>query len=249
MPQVKVRKGADPSFQYYYKCRTKGCCFNKNVKDIHGKFEAMLADITIKPELIDPLLFQLEKTFDDLNVENKGKEKHLKEQLTELRKKVDILEEKYFMGGEMSKETYDKFAARYKAEQVEITTQIENCSSASSNHKSTIKKALDFCSNLLNIWKMGTVGVKEKLQKLLFPEGLAYDKEIGAFRTNTINSLIAVIVRLSGDSLLVETKWLSFLRANHVQRRKRDSNPRKFDLQQFSRLPQSTTLPFLRGQK
>lgn len=64
MPQVKVRKGADPSFQYYYKCRTKGCCFNKNVKDIHGKFEAMLADITIKPELIDPLLFQLEKTFD-----------------------------------------------------------------------------------------------------------------------------------------------------------------------------------------
>ena len=33
------------------------------------------------------------------------------------------------------------------------------------------------------------------------------------------------------------------------QRRKRDSNPRKFDLQQFSRLPQSTTLPFLRRQK
>jgi hypothetical protein len=29
-------------------------------------------------------------------------------------------------------------------------------------------------------------------------------------------------------------------------RRKRDSNPRRYDPQQFSRLPQSTTLPFLR---
>jgi site-specific DNA recombinase len=58
-----------------------------------------------------------------------------------------------------------------------------------------IKKALDFASNLLNVWKMGSVGVKEKLQKLLFPEGLAYDKEIGAFRTSTINSLIAGIAR------------------------------------------------------
>ena len=32
-------------------------------------------------------------------------------------------------------------------------------------------------------------------------------------------------------------------------RRERDSNPRRFDPQQFSRLPQSTTLPTLRAQK
>lgn len=202
--KVKVRKGAEQAFQYYYKCRTKGCCFNKNVKDIHAKFEALLADITIKPELLEPLAFQLEKTFDDLNAENKGKEKYLKEQLTELQKKVDTLEEKYFMGGEMSKETYDKFAGRYAAEKLELGHQMETCSLSSSNHKTTLKRALEFACNPLKMWQSGSVGVKEKLQKLLFPEGLAYDKEIGAFRTNTINSLIAVIARLSGDSLLVE---------------------------------------------
>ena len=31
----------------------------------------------------------------------------------------------------------------------------------------------------------------------------------------------------------------------HSQRRKRDSNPRRYYPQQFSRLPQSTALPFL----
>lgn len=106
----------------------------------------------------------------------------------------------------MTKETYDKFASKYAAEKFEISRQMENCSVSSSNHKTTIKTALDFACNLLKIWQMGSIGVKEKLQKLLFPEGLAYDKEIGAFRTNTVNSLIAVIARLSGDSLLVETQ-------------------------------------------
>ena len=79
---------------YYYKCRTKGCCFNKNVKDIHAKWEAFLAEITIKQELLEPLAYQLEKTFDDLDAENKGKEKYLEEQQTEQQKKVDVLEEK-----------------------------------------------------------------------------------------------------------------------------------------------------------
>ena len=214
--KVKVRKGAEQAFQYYYKCRTKGCCFNKNVKDIHATWEALLAEITIKPELVEPLTYQLEKTFDDLNAENKGKEKYLKEQLTELQKKVDVLEEKYFMGGEMSKETYDKFAARYTAEKFDIAKQMETCTLSSSNHRNMIKRALDFASNLLNVWKMGSVGVKEKLQKLLFPEGLAYDKKIGAFRTSTINSLIAVIARSSGDSLLVEMqKALNYQSQSH----------------------------------
>ena len=245
--KVKVRKGAEQAFQYYYKCRTKGCCFNKNVKDIHGKFESMLADITLKPELVDPLLFQLEKTFDDLNAENKGKEKYLKEQLTELQKKVDTLEEKYFMGGEMGKETYDKFAGRYKAEKAEIAQQMENCSSASSNHKTTLKRALEFSCNLLNVWQMGSIGVKEKLQKLLFPEGLAYDKEIGAFRTNTINSLIAVIARLSGDSLLVKTQLAHIFASQSRSAETEGFEPSiRLPVYKLSRLARSTTLTGLR---
>ncbi len=36
-----------------------------------------------------------------------------------------------------------------------------------------------------------------------------------------------------------------YWKLNKFQRRKRDSNPRRCDPQQFSRLPHSTTLPFL----
>lgn len=37
------------------------------------------------------------------------------------------------------------------------------------------------------------IGVKERLQKLVFPEGLAYDREKGAFRTPKVNLIFRTI--------------------------------------------------------
>lgn len=53
--------------------------------------------------------------------------------------------------------------------------------------------------------------LKEKLQKLLFPEGLAYDRQTEAFRTDTINSIIAVIACLTGDSAIMKKGLTTFL--------------------------------------
>ena len=56
-------------------------------------------------------------------------------------------------------------------------------------------------------------------------------------------------------SVIYENKFLTFLKTKKLTtlvvsfllRRKRDSNPRTCNSQQFSRLPHSTTLPFLRS--
>ncbi len=74
-----------------------------------------------------------------------------------------------------------------------------------------IKKAIGLCLNLATVWRKGSIGIKEKLQKLLFPEGLAYDREIGVFRTDTINSVIAAIAHLSGDSAIMKKGLTTFL--------------------------------------
>lgn len=114
--KVKVRKGAEPQYQYYYKCRTKGCCVNTNIKNVHIKFEELLASISIKPELIDPILFQLEKTFDDLTADNRRKQEFLKQQQNEIEKKLDTLKESYFIEKEMDKPTYEKFFDRIRGD-------------------------------------------------------------------------------------------------------------------------------------
>lgn len=196
---------------YYYKCRTNGCKCNKSVKEIHARFEELLSDTWIKPELSDPILYQLENTFINMNKGNTENEKGLKTLLTELNKKIDMLEEKYFIGGEMGKETYDKFLLRYREEQAEILKEIDKCVIGISNHREMIKKAIELCLNLATVWRKGSISIKEKLQKLLFPEGLAYDRQIGAFRTDTINSIIAVIARLTGDSAIMKKGLTAFL--------------------------------------
>ena len=53
----------------------------------------------------------------------------------------------------------------------------------------------------------------------------------------------SVQIPLSKNQKRQPAYWMPF------QRRERDSNPRTFDSQRFSRPPQSTTLPSLRGQK
>ncbi len=97
---------------YYYKCRTNGCKCNKSVKEVHAKFEDLLTEVIIKPELTAPILYQLENTFIDLNKGNTENEKGLRTRLTEVNKKVDTLEEQYFIVKEMGKDTYDKFLLR-----------------------------------------------------------------------------------------------------------------------------------------
>ncbi len=245
--KVKVREGAEPQFQYYYKCRTKGCCFNKNVKDIHNKFEELIASITIKPEFIEPLLFQLEKTFDDLTSENKSREKHWKEELKEIEKNLYTLKESFFIKKEMDKPTYENFLGIYTGEQSKILKQVESCSHSCSNPKNTLRKALEFASNLLTTWRKGNVAVKEKLQKLIFPKGLAYDKKIGVFRTDTMNSVIFEIARLSGDLLWVKTQKASLLGGQSRSAERAGFEPAiPLRVYKLSRLARSTTLTPLR---
>ncbi len=100
---------------------------------------------------------------------------------------------------------------RYREEQALILKEIDKCECGISNLKEMLKNALNLCLNLATVWRKGSIGIEEKLQKLLFPEGLAYDKEIRAFRTQTPNSIIAAIARLAGDSAITKKGLTPFL--------------------------------------
>jgi site-specific DNA recombinase len=203
-----------------------------------------LKDIHVKPELIPPIVFQLENTLMELNKEN-----FVKEQLTSLNKNIDILEKEYFyfIGGEMNKETYAKFGERYASEKAKLLTQLENCQLGSSNHQESLNKVVTFCANLLSVWQKGNIIVKEKRQRLLFPEGLAYDKKIGAFRTDTTNFLITEIAGLAGDLAFNNFDLTSIIRGQSHPAETEGFEPSiRLPVYKLSRLARSTTLTGLR---
>ncbi len=108
----------------------------------------------------------------------------------------------------MSKETYEKFMARFRKEQADISKEMAVSGKGISNLKEKVKQAVQLCLTLPTVWAKGSISVKEKLQKLLFPEGIFYNKKLGAFRTPKINSVIA---RLSGDVALMKKGLNPFL--------------------------------------
>ena len=185
---------------YYYKCRTIGCKCNKNADKMHSLFENLLQQYTIKTEAIPPLQYQLEYLYHEQNKEAVEQEKTLKSSLNEAQKNIDSIEESYFIKKEMSRETYDKLFSKYQAEKANILKQLENYKGDTSNLENYIVNALTLSSKLPVLWTSSPVGIKEKLQKLVFPGGIYYNKQNGAFRTEKVNSIFAAIAVLSANT-------------------------------------------------
>ena len=54
-------------------------------------------------------------------------------------------------------------------------------------------------SNLNELWTSGDLTQKKKLQNLVFPSGIGYDKLKGEVRTKKVNSIFASIPLISKD--------------------------------------------------
>ncbi len=187
---------------YYYKCRTTGCKCNQNAGDVNDLFIQFLEKYQIKPHLVKPFLSKMAHAFDKLNSQNKVHLEELSTNLSEIQKKIDKLEEKYFIMEEMSEETYKKLRAKYTEEKTSIVSTIETCGNDCSNYNLYLSNALQFSRKLSVVWASSSVPQKEKLQKAIFPQGVAYNRQIEAFRTDSVNDVfekIAVVTSIPDD--------------------------------------------------
>ena len=82
---------------WYYKCRTKGCCANKNANKVNQAFQNYICNYRIEPNLIKPLIFEMKHQFESLSENALDEMKTLKANLNEVQKKIDNLEEDYYI--------------------------------------------------------------------------------------------------------------------------------------------------------
>lgn len=184
---------------FYYKCRTKGCKCNCSTKAIHPLFQDFLQRYTIKKELATAVQYELEHLFYELNKDNAQQEILLKGQLTEVKKKLSTIQEKYHVLETIPKDVFDDFFQKYAEEKQRIEKGLETCSGSisSSNLSVYLEKAMSLSCKLNTVWTSGNVQVKEGLQNLLFPEGIYYDRVSRSFRTSKTNFIFELIASCS----------------------------------------------------
>ena len=160
---------------YYYKCRTKHCKNNKSAKILHNSFKNLLKCYEVDPRFSTILKEVMTYVYTNLVKEAQTELTVLKRNLTECKNKINTIEERFALG-EIEQSIYAKFKYKYEEEYDEIQQKIDASGFSSSNLKKAIKKVTKYSSNLSDMWDSTKLVNKVKLQYLLFPRGLGYDK-------------------------------------------------------------------------
>jgi site-specific DNA recombinase len=182
---------------FYYKCNTVGCANNRSQKVLHQKFKELLQQYTIDQKFA-PIL---KKMFTHLLIQrtavNKNDKKALEVELASLKKKMDDIEERYVIG-EIDQTLYEKYRDKFKSNIKQITSELE----IGQNHLSNLEKSVENCLKLSlelpSMWSNANFRRKQRIQNLVFPEGILYNRKNDNYRTPRINLLFSAIPYLTG---------------------------------------------------
>ena len=158
----------------------------------------LLSSFSIDKKFKEPIReMMLMKLKAELN--EKPKEKlETKKAIAQLQKKIDKLEERFALG-EITSEIFDKFHVKYKMEQEAFFEEIEESKFSLSNLEKGVDKGLKMLTNLKKMWELSTYYEKQRLQNILFPEGILYNKEKNHYRTFRANMALVQIASLSSS--------------------------------------------------
>jgi site-specific DNA recombinase len=183
---------------YYYKCNRIGCKCNKSASSMHLQFSDLLKQYEVKSELILPLKEQLEYVCESLKDSGKESKGRIQKNVESLNEKLGRLEER-FAYGEIDRDIFEKVSGKLRKEIQEASDQMRKSSFELSNPQFLIDHSLEIIANLSEFWVSGDFESKRKLQDVLFPEGIMYDKQIGDYRTTKVNSILQLTRSISNE--------------------------------------------------
>ena len=181
---------------YYYKCNTPGCKVSKSAKKLNAHFRELLSFFHLDPALASIAKKQLIATWKKGNKDKAERVDFLKRNRAQIVKKLERLEER-FVEEEISKELYEKYQAKYEANLAEIDLEMDRVSEKLSNPRELIQFATEIGQNIAKLWDSGVANLRQRIQEMVFPDGLAYDKESNKYLTPRINTIFALFSQIT----------------------------------------------------
>ena len=165
---------------------------------VHEQFEKKLISYQVDPKYVDIIKEVMIYAYDSVTREIRENETNVKKQMNLLKTKIETIEERFAIG-EIDNEIYKKFKTKYESEEKKLESNLFSSTISSSNLQIAIDKALKMSSNLSEFWASGDLPQKKKIQSLVFPSGIGYDKLKGKVQTKRVNPIFSSIPLLSKD--------------------------------------------------
>ncbi|MBX7206038.1 MAG: recombinase family protein [Bacteroidia bacterium] len=218
---------------WYYKCRRKGCCNNKAAKQVHDTFmQGILAHMCLNPEYADMVKQVMLRTYSQLTEATTDNTALLRQNLQVVEQKIERLEERFVLE-EITADQFARFSEKFRAERDGILNELEKTEIKVSNPEDYIDRIIGYCLNLPQTWDSASYQEKQKIQNMVFPEGISYDKKNDQCRTPKINWVFLWIARQQQELADKKTgiPGLNLGYASLVELEGEMSNPLNTDIQ------------------
>ena len=177
---------------WYYKTKQSTTPLNVKASILNDLFKEELKKMQVPKNLLPALSVfitnELKKRLKIDMEESRIIKKHISEKEFELEK----IENK-FLKDEISKEIYEKHSSKVKTELDKLVKEIANSNFNSANLEKGVKKCIEIAQNLELAWVSSDYQNKQRLQYLIFPEGMVYNKKLNQVRTLKTNPIFESI--------------------------------------------------------
>ena len=166
----------------YYKYSGKDGSVNVSAKELHAKYSELLDRFNVPMEFIPILVGVLKKKFAEKENTQEDDINAVKKHLATINTYIKTAK-KNFAIGKVDEDAYSSAIADLEAEKRSTEAELEKISVNLSNLASYIEDAIRIACNLSSYWNMGDFEVSQKIQKMVFPNGVKWDKENRAYLT------------------------------------------------------------------
>lgn len=182
----------------YYKCNKRGCCTNVSAKKLHQRYEALLARYDISQPVM--LIFKdvVRRMIEENHEEQFQQNTLLRKRLTECENKMKQCKIRFGMG-EIDEEIYEVAIENLQEKKNAILVELEKVKGDLSNLTKQVDGVVAICCKLGELWRASDVDLCQKIQNLLFPKGILWDKETDNYRTIEENKALALLCYISDE--------------------------------------------------
>jgi site-specific DNA recombinase len=180
---------------HYYKCnvcdgvnmnaKTTVKAFQKGVND---SFLELLSSIELEKKFTDPLKAQLKKMFRFFNSEAHEAILMQQKMKVELQGRLTKLEDKY-IDDRIEEDVYHRHKQKLSEDILKNSQSLAVLESKLSNHEEFVDEVLLVVENISKYWHSGDIATKERIQNVVFPNGLVINPENRTYLTKNINTI------------------------------------------------------------
>ncbi len=157
--------------------------------------------------MLDPFTLAevLHKVFREYNQERSDTRTLLLKNKSEIERQQVALQIRHGLG-EIDKEVYNATSAHLNDQLTQIHKALHEAERDLSNEKKYIADVIAISCKLGTLWQEGDFRTRQKLQNLVYPNGILYDKHLGSYRTENENEVFRIFRTISTGYIIDKEK-------------------------------------------